>query len=110
MGTALTESLPFSSLMAQLVKNPPAMQETQVSIPGLGRSPGEEDGHPLQYSCLENSMDKGAWWATWAHKESDMTEQLTLPLACRNPDLSIHSHHPPHSASRTLEPLCLLIL
>ena len=62
MGTALTESLPFSSLMAQLVKNPPAMQETQVSIPGLGRSPGEEDGHPLQYSCLENSMDKGAWW------------------------------------------------
>ena len=33
-------------------------------IPGLGRSPGEENGHPLQYSCLENSMDGGAWWAT----------------------------------------------
>ena len=34
------------------------------SIPGLGRSPGEETGYPLQYSCLENSMDRGAWRAT----------------------------------------------
>ena len=33
------------------------------SIPGLGRSPGEGNGYPLQYSYLENSMDKGAWWA-----------------------------------------------
>ena len=32
-------------------------------IPGLGRTPGEGDGYPLQYSCLENSMDRGAWWA-----------------------------------------------
>ena len=35
-----------------------------ASIPGLGRSPGEGNGNPLQYSCLENSMDRGAWWAT----------------------------------------------
>ena len=34
------------------------------SIPGFGRSPGEGNGNPLQYSCLENSMDGGAWWAT----------------------------------------------
>ena len=34
------------------------------SIPGSGRSPGEGNGNPLQYSCLENSMDGGAWWAT----------------------------------------------
>ena len=33
-------------------------------IPGSGRSPGEKNGTPLQYSCLENSMDRGAWWAT----------------------------------------------
>ena len=33
------------------------------SIPGLGRSPGEGNGNPLQYSSLENSMDRGAWWA-----------------------------------------------
>ena len=36
----------------------------QGSIPGLGRSPGEENGKPLQYSCLENSMDRGSWQAT----------------------------------------------
>ena len=43
-------------------------------IPGLGRSPGGGHGNPLQYSCLENPMDRGAWWAT-AHgvTESDMT-------------------------------------
>ena len=34
------------------------------SIPGLGRSPGEGNGYPFQYSFLENSMDRGAWWAT----------------------------------------------
>ena len=34
------------------------------SIPGLGRSPGGEYGNPLQYSCLENPVDRGAWWAT----------------------------------------------
>jgi len=33
-------------------------------IPGLGRPPGEGNGNPLQYSCLENPMDRGAWWAT----------------------------------------------
>ena len=49
------------------------------SIPGSGRSPGEGNGNPLQYSCLENSMDSGAWWAT-VHviTESDTTERLTL--------------------------------
>ena len=49
------------------------------SIPGSGRSPGEGNGHPLQYSCLENFMDRGAWWATvhGVPKESNMTEQLT---------------------------------
>ena len=46
-----------------MVKNLLAMQETQVSIPGLGRSPGEGSDNPLQYSCLENSMDIRAWWA-----------------------------------------------
>ena len=44
-------------------------------IPGLGRSPGEGNGNPLQYSCLENSMDGGAWWAI-VHEvaEADTTE------------------------------------
>ena len=52
-----------------VVKNLPAMQETWVWIPGLGRSPGEGNGYPLQYSCLENSMDREIWWAT-VHKVS----------------------------------------
>ena len=50
-----------SFLVAQTVKNLPANAENLGSIPGLGRSPGEENGYLLQYSCLENSMDKGAW-------------------------------------------------
>ena len=46
------------------------------SIPGLGRAPGVGSGNPLQYSCLENPMDRGAWWATLygVAKELDMTE------------------------------------
>ena len=45
------------------------------SIPGSGRSPGEGQGNPVQYSCLENSMDRGAWWASpWGHKESILKE------------------------------------
>ena len=47
-----------------MVKYLPAMRETQVSIPGLGRSTGKGNGSPVQYSCLENSIDRGAWWAT----------------------------------------------
>ena len=46
------------------VKNPPANAGDVGLIPGLGRSPGEGNGNPLQYSCLENPMDRGAWWAT----------------------------------------------
>ena len=52
------------------------------SIPGLGRSPGEGNGNPLQYPCLENLMDTGAWWAA-VHaglKESGTTERLTLTI------------------------------
>ena len=48
-------------------------------IPRSGRSSGEGNGNALQYSCLENPMDREAWQATgsWGHKESDTTEQLT---------------------------------
>ena len=50
---------------SSMIKNPHANAGDAGLIPGLGReSPGEENGNPLQYSCLENSMDRGAWWAT----------------------------------------------
>ena len=48
-------------------------------IPGLGRSPGGGHGNPLQNSCLENPMNRGAWWAT-VH-DSDMTEQLSTEIS-----------------------------
>ena len=44
------------------------------SIPGLGRFPGRGHGNPLQYSCLENPTDRGAWWATAHRSQLDMTE------------------------------------
>ena len=50
-----------------VVKNPPASVGDAGdlgSVSGLGRSSGEENGNPLQLSCLENPMDRGAWWAT----------------------------------------------
>ena len=52
--------------MVAVVKNPPANArdtEDSGSIPGSGRSPGGRHGKPLQYSCLENPLDRGAWWA-----------------------------------------------
>ena len=58
-----------------VVKNPPANIGDTDSMPGLGRSPGEGNGHPFQYSCLGNPMDREAWWAT-VHgftEESDTT-------------------------------------
>ena len=53
--------------MAQWVKNTPAMQDTQemwVRFLGQKDSPEEENDNPLQYSCLESPMDRGAWWTT----------------------------------------------
>ena len=62
-------------------KNLPAMRETG-SISGSGRSPGEGNGYLLKYSCLENPIDRGAWWATQSmgSREADTTERLTLSL------------------------------
>ena len=54
----------WASWVVLVVKNPPANAGDAGSIPGLGRSPGEGHGNPLQYSCLENPMDRGAWQAT----------------------------------------------
>ena len=61
-----------------MVKNPPANAGDEGSIPGSGRSPGEGNENPLQYSCLGNLMDRGAGQATvhGSHKESDTTQQV----------------------------------
>ena len=65
----------------RVVKNPPANAgdtRDMGSIPGLGRAPGEGNGNPLQYSCLENPMDRGAQQAIISRvtKESDTTQRL----------------------------------
>ena len=51
-------------------------------IPGSGSSPGVGNSNPLQYTCLESSMHRGAWWATslWGGKESDMTERMCMHI------------------------------
>ena len=72
-------------LVAQVVKNLLAMQETG-SIPGSGTSPGGGHGNPLQYSCLENPMDRGTWWAyiqSMGWKESDPIKRIKYTLFCQ---------------------------
>ena len=67
----LFKSFPGGSV----VENPSATLGDMGLIPGSGRSFGEGNDNPLQYACLQNPMDRGAWWAT-AHgvaKESDMS-------------------------------------
>ena len=61
-----------------MVKNLPANAGDMGSIPGLGKSSGEGNSRPLQYSCLRNPMDRGDWWATvhGVTKELDTTYQL----------------------------------
>ena len=52
----------WASQVVLVVKSSPASAGDTCSILGLGRSPGEGHGNPLQYSCLENALDRGVWW------------------------------------------------
>ena len=98
-----------ASLEAQTVRDPLATQETPVRSLGHRDSPGEGNGYPLRYSWLENSMDRGAWWAI-NHRVAQSQTQLrtninissqfgsvaqscpTLcdPMDCSTPGLPIH--------------------
>ena len=75
-GASATHGFPGGSV----VKNTPANAGDVDSMPGSGRGPGEGNGNPLQYSCLGNPMERGAWWAT-VHGvvESDMTKEQQQP-------------------------------
>ena len=93
-------SCPLGNIMSFLngavVKNPLANGGDMDSIPGSGRSPGEVNGNPLQNSCLENSMDRGARGGSgavtihWGHKESDTTEQLSTTTTTREHNVCKH--------------------
>ena len=79
-----------------VVKNLPANAGDMGLIPGSRISPGEENGNSLQYSCLENPVDRGAWWVTvhGVAKESDMTEGLNNQRGpTRLCSSSIHAGH-----------------
>ena len=86
-----------ASQVVLVVKNVPAKAGDIGDaglIPASGRSPGEGNGSPFQSSCLETSMDRGAWWAT-VHRvtESDMTEAiLAHSTFCEKPLSLIRSH------------------
>ena len=68
------------SVVALVAKNPPSSAGDVRDIgliPGLGKFPGEGNGTPLQYSCQENFMDRGAWWAT-VHGVTNTQTQLSI--------------------------------
>ena len=78
-----------------MVKNPPDNAGDTSSIPGSGRSSGEGNGNPLQYSSLRNPIDRGAWWATvhGVTKESDTTATKQM---CTCVCMNIHTHTHTH--------------
>ena len=84
-----------ASQVVLVVKNPPAnagdVRDTS-SIPGLGRSPRGGQGHPLQYPCLEDPMDRGTWWTT-VHRVAQSRTQLK--------QLSTYTH-PLHSSQASI--------
>ena len=75
----------WASQMVLVVKNLPANAgdvRDKGSIPGLGRSPGEVHGNPLQYSCLENPMNRGPWWITVHRVAKSQTVMASLWKGC----------------------------
>ena len=101
------EEICVTSQVAHWVKNSTANAgdtRDAGSIPGSGRSPGEENGNPLQYSCLENPMDRGAWWArVHGVPESDTTEHTHAHLLTE-------LQAPPDVIFIFLQRLCLYLL
>ena len=88
-------NLNIISLMAQLVKNPPANAgdtRDMSLIPGSGRCPGEGNGNSLQYSCLENSMDRGAWWVTVYRVAKSWTRLSVHARARAHTHTHTHTH------------------
>ena len=99
-----------ASQLVLVVKNLPASTgdlRDVGSVPRLGRSPGERNGNPLQYSCLENPMDRGAWQAT-VHRVAKSQTQLKLSIAldlqkiCRYITEFPHMLYPPSPNSNIL--------
>ena len=85
INTRYTDLLDFPG--STVVKNPPANAGDTRDvgfISGSGRSLGEGNGNPLQYSCLDNSMDRGVWWATVHGVEKELTQLSNGPQVHRD--------------------------
>ena len=80
LGLAYIEAFPCLA-----VKNLPALQETRGSISGSGRSPGEGNGYPFQYSCWKNPLDRGSWWVSISKLCPGSGQTLTLRSADQKP-------------------------
>ena len=94
--------LNWTFLVAQMVKNPPAMQETWVWSLGWEDPSWGSNGNPFQCSCLENLMDRGAWWAiVHGVAELDTTDRLTLSLSEGRLKIDQGKERPPQMRLRT---------
>ena len=102
--------------IAQRVKNLPAMRDSRAWSLGLGRSPGERHGNPLQHSCLENPIDGGAWQATvhgvaksWT-RLSNFTCRPSEEVQARTMDyLTLNWPHTTHNSAREIPRYILLL-
>ena len=98
--SSISSSLAYISMGfpgSSVVKNLPPLQElqeTQFQSPGQEDPPGEGHGNPLQYSCLENPMDKGAWWATvhGVAKSRTWLKRLSMHTYISTDFISKHNH------------------
>ena len=79
----------WASLVVQIVKNLPEMQDTQVRSLGQADSPEEGHGYPLLYSCLENPMDRGAWRAAVHRVTKSRTRLKQCSMRAHTPDFCI---------------------
>ena len=89
----------WDSLMAQMVKESACNAGDLGSIPGSGRSPGEGNGNPFQYSCLKNPRRCLAGYSPWGRKELDTTERLHFPSKHVSAQCSFLRETLPHSLS-----------
>ena len=99
-GIAAKWRVNLASEVVLVVKNPPVSagdMRDVGSIPGSGRSPGGGNGYPLQYSCLENPMNRGAWWATVHRVTKSQTQikwlSMHKELTHRAPTVMRTNHH-----------------
>ena len=102
----LLPSFPGGSVIKKK-KNPPASAGDPGSTPGMGRSPGEGNGNPLQYSCLGNPMDRGTWWATVCgvtKSRAGLSQQTTTTKLLPSPQKEVAN---PSTANTRYKP-CLL--